>query len=175
MSTINATAKTAPAAAKVNPAAKGQPQAKPETPATAPTQAKSAATPTPTPARLGKAGIAVLTAISKEPLTRAEISARTGIKSGFCSLLGHVDATKTEPSSLSAKGYLTVGFTEGKSASTYTITDKGREALKAATAPVATSNPATPAKEQPKPEVKPEAKAPATPVKAAAKKAAPKK
>ena len=117
------------------------------------------------PARLGKAGIAVLTAISKAPLTRAEISLATGIKSGFCSLLGHVDATKTEPSSLSYKGYLTVGVTEGKSASTYAITDKGREALKAATsAPV-----------NPVPEAKPEAKPAAAKKPAASKKPAAKK
>ncbi len=171
MSTTNAKAavKTVTPKAQAKPAATVTPSAvtKPVTPA-------ATVSATPAPVRLGKSGIAVLTAISKEPLTRAEIGVRTGIKSGFCSLLGHVDLTKTEPSSLSAKGYLTVGMTEGKSASTYAITDRGKEALRLATAvPV---NPATPPA-QPKVEApKPTATAaPATPAKAAAKKSAPAK
>lgn len=127
------------------------------------TKTAATKTVTVTPIRLGKAGIAVLNAIKNGAMTRAEISHATGIKSGFCSLLGHVDASKTEPSSLSHKGYLTVQLpgTDGKSASSYAITDKGREALKAATTPVA----ATPKTEE-KPKTEP---------KAAAKKAAPAK
>lgn len=139
-----------------------------KTPATVKEVAKkpeAVATPvTATPARLGKAGIAVLTALVKEgPLTRPELSLRTGIKSGFVSLLGPATNIPAEPSSLAFKGFITIGTVEGKNSSVAIITDKGRAALLAATSaiiPAATPAViATPAA-KPEAEKKPAAKKP---------------
>lgn len=114
---------------------------------------------TPAP-RLGKAGIAVLTALVKNgPLTRPELTIATGIKSGFVSLLGPATNIPAEPSSLAYKGFITIGTVEGKSSSVAIITEKGRAALTAATAsvipaatvsaPEAVAKPAKPAAKKP--------------------------
>ena len=90
---------------------------------------------TPNPNKLGKAQHAVLTALSKKDgLTRAEISAKTEISSGFTSLLGHSDPEKREAQSLLAKGFIKVGIhdVDGKNVAQYSLTAAGRKALEAA-------------------------------------------
>lgn len=118
-----------PAAAKKN-ATKAQPAPAPETPAPAPAAAPAAKKDA---APLGKPRAAILAALlEKGPLTRAEISAATGIGSGFTSLLGHVDPAKREPRSLALLGLIEPkeGERDGKPALLWALTPAGRRAAK---------------------------------------------
>lgn len=85
---------------------------------------------------LSKAAIATLTVLnaSEGGLTRAEISEKTGINSGFTSLLGHLDAGKRESQSLAAKGFIepVMEDRDGKDVVIWKITDAGKAALEAA-------------------------------------------
>lgn len=85
---------------------------------------------------LGKPLAAVLEALgkAKSPLTRAEISEKTGIGSGFTSILGHVNPEAREPQSLAARGYIRPEKRDeaGKDVIRWSITAAGRKALEAA-------------------------------------------
>lgn len=80
---------------------------------------------------VGKPHLRVLEAVAKagRGLTRAEISEKTGINSGFTSILGHVDPTKREAGSLAAKGLLTpkVDDQDGKEVIVWNLTAAGKK------------------------------------------------
>jgi hypothetical protein len=81
---------------------------------------------------IGKPRAAILAALAKAkgPMTRAEIGLATGLKTGFTSLLGHVDPAKREDKSLLKLGLIAVKT--GDDCTTYAITAAGTKALAAA-------------------------------------------
>lgn len=84
--------------------------------------------------QLGSAMIKVLKALKAKPMSRAEISAKTGINSGFTSLLGHLEPAKREAQSLSARGLIkpTTEDRDGKNVVVWNLTAAGTKALEAA-------------------------------------------
>lgn len=84
--------------------------------------------------QLGSAMIKVLKVLKAKPLSRAEISTKTGINSGFTSLLGHLDAAKREAQSLSARGLIkpTTEDRNGKDVIVWNLTAAGQKALDSA-------------------------------------------
>lgn len=80
---------------------------------------------------IGKPRTAILETLSKYPegLTRTQIAEKTGINSGFTSLLGHVEADKREDKSLAKEGYIKIQVQDidGKNVTIYVITAKGRK------------------------------------------------
>ena len=81
---------------------------------------------------IGVAHLKVLQLLGKsKPLTRKEISEKTGIKSGFTGILGHLEAYKREPQSLSAKGLIKIEMhdVDGKDVVLHTVTAAGRKLL----------------------------------------------
>ena len=84
------------------------------------------------PNRLGKPQVLILqTLAKKDGLTRTEISTKTGINSGFTSLLGHLDPAQREPQSLAARGFIKIEQhdRDGKNVILFSITASGRKAL----------------------------------------------
>lgn len=79
------------------------------------------------PNKLGKPFVAILKAVSKTALSRAQISQRTGINSGFTGLLGHIDPAKREPQSLAARGFIKIEVRED--GNYFSITAAGKKAL----------------------------------------------
>jgi hypothetical protein len=82
---------------------------------------------------LGKPRTAILETLSKyqDGLTRNQISEKTGINSGFTSLLGHIEADKREDNSLAKEGYIKIQVQDidGKNVTLYVITAKGRKSV----------------------------------------------
>lgn len=81
---------------------------------------------------LGKPQVRILEALKKfGPLTRAQISNKTEITSGFTSYLGHNDPEKREPRSLAAQGMLTVEThdIDNRDTTVYVISKKGEAAI----------------------------------------------
>jgi len=72
--------------------------------------------------------------VAKKPLTRAEIADATGIKSGFTSLLGHLDSDAREPGSLAARRLIRTVPPADDGAVRWEVTAKGKKALAAAKA-----------------------------------------
>lgn len=137
--TVPPTAKTAPkTATKTKPAAKTstKPAVKPASKAKPAPKAKNVpstngkAEKAPK-SEIGKPHMRILEAILKanRALTRAEISERTGINSGFTSILGHLDEDKREEGSLSAKGLIRAEFhdVEGKNTVFWNLTAAGKK------------------------------------------------
>lgn len=82
---------------------------------------------------LGKPRLAVLKALAKasKPLTRSLIAEKTGIGSGFTSLLGHSDPAKREERSLLSLGLIKAEQHDigGRDTIVYSLTAAGRKAL----------------------------------------------
>lgn len=82
--------------------------------------------------RLGKSQMKILEALSGKDavkgLTRQDISLKTGLTSGWCGLLGHLNPEKTEPQSLAGRGFLTIEADEERG-HVHKITDEGKAAL----------------------------------------------
>jgi hypothetical protein len=81
------------------------------------------------PKLLGKPQTAILTVLAKHPdgLTRTQISEKTEIKSGFSSLLGHLEPEKREPQSLAARGLIKIVTEE--EGTVHKITADGKKIL----------------------------------------------
>jgi hypothetical protein len=108
----------------------------PEAPAAEETpKTETEKTQTPKEAPLGKPRTAILAALAKNgaALSRSQIAEITGIKTGFTSLLGHVDPARREERSLAKLGLIEpVPSADGKSIG-WAITTAGVAALAAAT------------------------------------------
>jgi hypothetical protein len=73
----------------------------------------------------------VLRLAAKGNITRKDVEQKLGIKSGFCSLLGHADPAKVEAGSLVGLGYLAVvASLNGSRLTTYAITPAGMKLVK---------------------------------------------
>lgn len=84
--------------------------------------------------KIGKGQLAVLKALlANGPLTRAQISEKTGIGSGFTSLLGHMDPAKQEPQSLLAKKLIKARTDDvnGKDVTTFDLMAAGKKIAEA--------------------------------------------
>jgi len=82
--------------------------------------------------KLGKPLMAILEVLKKgKSLTRSEISAATGIKSGFTSYLGQTDPEKREEGSLLARKLIKIEKhdRDGKDVLVYSITATGKKAI----------------------------------------------
>lgn len=110
---------------------------------TPPTPKKVATSSTPAPStngtanQLGRPATKILRVLAKKAMTRAEISAATGINSGFTSLLGHLEPEKREAQSLAARGFIkpetsASGQNGEAKVVTWSITAAGRKALEKA-------------------------------------------
>lgn len=119
---------------KVAPKAKADSKGKAAKPSKAPVKktapkaaAKDKSDKSPKP--LSPQRIAILKLIAKSPngmANRARIADKLGIKSGYCSLIGHADGTKTEPGSLAGMGYVFSTEQEGEG-NYYQLTAKGKK------------------------------------------------
>jgi predicted transcriptional regulator len=76
---------------------------------------------------LSEQRVKILKFVAKGPKTRKQIGEAFGIKTGFCSLLGHIDQDKVEDKSLVGMGYLKVVVTE--EGTFYDLTAAGRKII----------------------------------------------
>jgi hypothetical protein len=102
---------------------------------------KTAKTPTPkaAPKPLGLPHLRVLAALAKagKALTRNELAAKTGMSSGWCSVVGHVTESKREEGSLARRGFVQPTATvdgNGRACTVWALTAAGRNAYEAAAA-----------------------------------------